>query len=175
MEMEWESCGWWKWRRAAQRRASGSDPTPSDTLRRPDPLSSLRNRPPIVWFETVTFSHVNMQRFRPSVPKFGENKWKKNGREPMKLDKIYAPFRETYPMQIRNWVLGAGKNVKRKYYSFMFDLTHTLVHIFAESPCIPDMMTLFECLQKNEFHQANCDKPLAVFQSCYSAHLVREY
>lgn len=51
------------------------------------------------------------QRFRDLPPKFGINKWKCNGREPLKLDKQYVPFKETYPIRIRNWVL--GKDVKR--------------------------------------------------------------
>ena len=55
-----------------------------------------------------------MQRFRDAPERWGVNKWKKNGGEPLKLDKQYVPFREVYPMQIRNWVVGKGKNVKRE-------------------------------------------------------------
>lgn len=115
---EWEcSCGWWKWL-GGELSDRGSDPDPSDccAVRIPHLLihSLTQTIVPRPSGYTVTL-FVNMQRFRPQAPKFGEGRWKKTGPGPMNLDKTYAPFRETYPMQIRNWVLGAGKNVKREY------------------------------------------------------------
>jgi len=102
-----------------------------------------------LWWDAKMSSNIYKTYIRPH---WGVNKWKKNGGQPFSPLEQYHPFREVRPLKLRNYVAGQGKGQK-------------------ESPCIPQMMKLFECLQKNEYDQSHCSPQLEVFQDCYQKHL----
>ncbi|KAI1303717.1 hypothetical protein HDE_02186 [Halotydeus destructor] len=79
--------------------------------------------------------------------KFGFNKWKKNGRRPADVDNLR--FTEVNPLILKNHVVGKGMGT-------------------SDLACIPEMMKLFDCLEKNDHHQYNCNAQVSVFQKCYN-------
>ena len=83
-------------------------------------------------------------------PRWGLNKWKKNGRKPLNPETTVIQFFEYRPMKLRNFVTGKGSGVK-------------------ETPCVPQVLKLLECLKDNEFMQSRCSEEQDSLTSCHSS------
>ena len=83
-------------------------------------------------------------------PRWGLNKWKKNGRKPLDPEKTYIQFFEYRPLKLRNFVAGKGSGVK-------------------ETQCVPQILRLLECLKDNDYMQTQCSQEIATLTACYSA------
>ncbi|KAG8307090.1 uncharacterized protein LOC124365145 [Homalodisca vitripennis] len=62
-------------------------------------------------------------------------------------------FQELLPLKLKNSVSGKGERS-------------------AENPCVQEMMVLFACLKKSEFHQSPCSKEIDTLNKCYKTHQV---
>lgn len=89
-----------------------------------------------------------------SKPRWGLNKWRKNGRKPLNPDETFVPFFEYRPLKLRNFVAGKGSGIK-------------------ESPCVPQIIKLLECLKLSEYSQTPCSEELDTLTACYSTHQAR--
>lgn len=88
-------------------------------------------------------------------PRWGINKWKKNGRKPLNPEETLIEFFEYRPMKLRNFVAGKGSGIK-------------------ETQCVPQVLKLLECLKDTEYDQTQCKGELASLTSCYSEVRIRE-
>lgn len=82
-----------------------------------------------------------------------------NGRAPSKFptDGVGVPLRITrmFPMKLKDVTIEKLEQQKR----------------IDDKACIPEMMTLFDCLEKSEFNRQVCQSHVESLQSCYSNFL----
>lgn len=84
------------------------------------------------------------------TPKWGLNKWRKNGRKPLNPEQTVVQFFEFRPMKLRNYVAGKGTGIK-------------------ETPCVPEVLKLLECLKNHDFMQSRCSEEVDSLTSCHSS------
>lgn len=89
-------------------------------------------------------------------------KLRKNGREPSNFptDGCGIPLRITrlFPMKLKEVTLDSLESNKRE----------------TDVVCIQEMMSLFDCFEKNEFDRKACEQQAKLLEHCYSTNMDRK-
>ena len=87
---------------------------------------------------------------------------KRTGRTPSNapLDGAGVPLRITrlFPMKLKDVTIESIEGKKQG----------------KETACMPEMMSLFECLERNEFNDKPCLGQAKTLENCYSTHMIEK-